>query len=100
MDVLAEGALDKALLFSENHRWKKTWNTIYEVIGDEYFEQYDVEFPKEFLIEYKKEYNVSHFIPVEIKNDIQQVGLELCLFSNIVKVKRTLVCRIRQLFKK
>ena len=45
---------------------KQPWKTVYEVIGDDYFEQSDVKVPRKFLLKCKKEFNVSHFIPVKV----------------------------------
>ena len=51
MEVLAEGALDKALMVTEKSTYtKQSWKIIYEVIENNYFEQSDVKFPKYFLL--------------------------------------------------
>ena len=50
-----------------------------------------VDFPKEFLLKFKAEYNVSHFIPVGVKKEIQNISLEYGLFSQIIKIKRTVI---------
>ena len=56
---------------------------MYYIIDDEYLKQLYVDFPKEFILKYKQEFNVSNFIPVDVKNKIQQIGLEYGLyFSN------------------
>ena len=44
MDILDEGALDKALTVPEKLYTKNPWKKIYQVIGNEYFKQSDVEF--------------------------------------------------------
>ena len=66
----------------------KNWNTIYDVVDNEYFKQQDIGCPKEFLLKGTQELNVYYFIPVDIKKQIRQIGLEYGLFSRIVKVKR------------
>ena len=92
MEILYEGALDKALMVPVKITYsEQTWKTIYEVVEDNYFEQYDVNFLKQFLIIFKVQYNDSHLIPVEVKKSIQQAGIEHGLFSHIVKIKRTFV---------
>ena len=63
MQILNEGALDKAMDGPENFRQEKIWKKIYEVIDEKYFKQSDIEFPKEFLLKCKQYFNVSHFIP-------------------------------------
>ena len=68
MQILDEGELDKALTVPGKTLYKeKLWKTIYEVIKDGYFKQSDVDFPKEFILKFRTEYNVSLFIPVEVK---------------------------------
>ena len=53
MDILDGVVLDKALTFPEKYLdGKKPWKKFYEVIGDEYFKQSDVEFPKDFLLKF------------------------------------------------
>ena len=69
----------------------KTWRRIIEVTDDEYFKQSDVKFTKEFLLKFRKEVNVSHFIPVDVKKSIQQIGFEYIFIYQIVKIKRTIV---------
>ena len=44
-----------------------------------------------FQKRWKLEYNVSHFIPVDVRKPIQQIGLEHGLFYHIVKMKRTII---------
>ena len=47
MEILYEGALDKALMVPVKITYsEQTWKTIYEVVEDNYFEQYDVNFLK------------------------------------------------------
>ena len=51
IEVLAEGAPDKLLIVPEKSTGtKKPLKTIYEVIDDNYFGQYDMKFQKEFLL--------------------------------------------------
>ena len=38
-------------------------------------------------MEFKPEFDVPQFIPLKIKNNIQQVGLEYGLFSQTVNIK-------------
>ena len=59
----------------------KNRRKFYKVIDDEYFKQSDVMFPKEFMLKYKQDFNISHFIPVDARKIIQQIGLENGLFS-------------------
>ena len=91
MEILPEGTLDRALMvMGEKTYAKKHRRKMYEVIDNKYFEQSGVKFFKEFILKWKIEYNVSHFIPVEVKKPIQQVGIEHG-FSNIFKTKCTLI---------
>ena len=53
---------------------------MYYIIDDEYFKQLYVDFPKDFILKYKQEFNVSNFISIDVKNKIQQIGLEYGLF--------------------
>ena len=41
MEIIDEGAIDKALIVPENIYTKIIWKTIYEVIDDEHFKQSD-----------------------------------------------------------
>ena len=91
MKILGIGALDKALEGPGKLYTEKLWKKIYEVIDDEYFKQLDIEIPEEFLLKCRQEYNISHFIPVDIKNSIQQIGLEYGLLSQIIKIKWTII---------
>ena len=50
-----------------------------------------LKFPKYFLLKFKQELNISHFVPVDVKKIMQQIGLEYCLFSHIVKIRRKIV---------
>ena len=50
---------------------EKLWKKIYEVIGDGYVKQSEVEFPKYFILKFITESNVSRLIPVEFKKTIQ-----------------------------
>ena len=56
--------------------------TIYEVMDDEYFKQSDVDFP---------EYNLSDFIPIDVRNAFQHIGLEYGLFFHNVKIKHNII---------
>ena len=69
---------------------RKRWINIYEVTGNNYFQQSDVNFPKDFLLTRKIDYNFR-ISPCWSKNSIQQVGLEHGFFSHIIKIKHTLV---------
>ena len=90
MEILGECVLYKTLKFSGTFLTLKTWNTIYEATDDEYFKQSDIDFPKEFLLKFRTYFNVSHFIPADVKKAIQQIGIEYGLFSHIVKIKGTI----------
>ena len=47
MEILAEGALDKALVVPEKVTdTKQPCKTVYLVIDNDYFEQYSAKFPK------------------------------------------------------
>ena len=47
MDIIDEGALDKALEGPGKTLYRiKTWKIIHEVINEKYFKKSDVEFPK------------------------------------------------------
>ena len=70
---------------------EQIWKTIYEVIDEKYFDENEVKFHKYFLTECKSELNVPQFVPLKIKKNIQQVGLEDGLLSQIVRIKRELV---------
>ena len=61
------------------------------VFDDEYSKQLDFELLKHSLLKCKQEFNISHFITVDVKKPIQQIGLEYGLFSQIVKIKWTVI---------
>ena len=45
---------------------KEPWKTIYDVIGNEYFEKLDVKFPRELKLKCRRKFNGPHFIPLEV----------------------------------
>ena len=90
MEILDGGELDKALGFLGGILDEKTWKTIYEVIDEKYFKNLDVKFPKYLLLKFRQEFNVSHFIPIDVKK-IQQIGLYHGFFSHIVKIKQKII---------
>ena len=71
--------------------WNNPQKTIYEVIENDYFEKSKVKSPKEFLTKFRTEYNAPQFIPHEVKNKIQQIGLKNVLFLHILNIKTELV---------
>ena len=71
----------------------KTSKTIYDIINYKYFKLSDVESPEEFLLKCKQEFNVSYFIPIDVKKSIQQIGLEYGLFSQIIKIRQAIVVK-------
>ena len=88
MDILEEGAIEKALNIEKKTLDKKTWKNINEEIDEKYFDESKLKFPKYFLTEFRTELNVHQFIPLEVKKNIQQVGIEYGLFSQIVNIKK------------
>ena len=71
MDIIQEGALDKSITVPEKHLTKKYWKKIHEVNNDEYFKISDVEYSIQLLLKCREDFNVSHFIPVDVKKEIQ-----------------------------
>ena len=65
-------------------------------MDEKYFEESKVKFHKYLSTNFKSEFNVPQFIPLEAEKNIQQVGLEYGLFSQIVKIKGELVVVIRK----
>ena len=92
MDILEEGALEKALnVEMKTPDRKQQCKTIYEVIEYDYSYGSKIKFSKEFLMKNKAEFNVHQFIPHHVKKNIQQIGLEYCLFSQNMKNEREVV---------
>ena len=86
MDISDEGTLDKVLEVTETNLYiGKPWNKIYEIIDDGYFKQTDVYFPVYFLVKFKTGYNISHFIPVDVKK-INKLLLNMACFLILLKL--------------
>ena len=77
MEILEEGAIEKTLnIKNKTPDEKNPWKNIYEVIEDKYSDESKVKPPKYLLTKCRTELNVTHFIPLEVNKNIQQVGLE------------------------
>ena len=91
MEIIDKGVLYKALEFPGNVLdGNKTWRTLYEVIGDEYFKQSDIGFTKYFILNAKQ--NIMFLIlSLLMSKIIRQIFLEHGSFSHIVRIKRTII---------
>ena len=67
-----------------------------EVIYDDYFNESKVKYQKYFLVKYKAEFNVSPFIPHDVREKIQQVGIIYGLFSQIMNIKGAVVVEVEK----
>ena len=101
MEIIAEDDIEKAVMVpGKTTDAKQPWKTKYEVIDDNYFQQSDVKFAINSPLNLKKSTMLHVFTPVEVKQSIQQFGLEHGLFSQIVKNICTLLAEAYKYFKK
>ena len=71
---------------NRNKLYTTQWRIIYEVIEPEFFEKSDI--LQTIIEKCKDNANEAQFLPLEGKNNIQQMAMEQGLYAQLVKLRR------------